>query len=166
MRFQLVQRLRGKLAKVEAAFVDDDFLAELGRLPKLGSPTLLDRHVDGNRVHQRVRSAFVGKLSPAVTAVVKPDKLTWIEDSTLDRSTHITSLRILPDYYANLLQASGTITLQPLAKGGTVRTTEGELTVKVPFVGRKVEQAIVSGLQDHAVLEAEALDRWLDAPRA
>jgi hypothetical protein len=96
--------------------------------------------------------------------VVKPDKLTWVEDSTLDRTTHVTTFQILPDNYANLLEASGRITLQARDDGGTVRRTGGELNVRVPFVGRKVEQAIISGLQEHAVLEADAVDRWLAPP--
>jgi hypothetical protein len=162
VRFDLVQDLHAALADVEAAFIDDRFLAELGRLPGLGSPTFLDRQSDGSRVRQRVRYAFVGHLSAAVTAVVQPDKLTWIEDATLDRATHATTFRILPDHYANLLEASGLITLHDGEAGGTIRRTDGELTVRVPFVGRKVEQAIVSGLQDHAALEAAAVDRWLD----
>jgi Protein of unknown function (DUF2505) len=161
VRFELVQQLRGELSLVEAAFVDDEFLAELGRLPKLGSPTFLDRQDDGSRVRQQVRYAFVGHLSPAVTAVVKPEKLTWVEDSTLDRATHATTFRILPDHYASMLQASGTITLRAGTAGGTIRRTDGELKVRVAFVGRKVEKAIISGLQDHAALEAGAVDRWL-----
>jgi hypothetical protein len=165
VRFDLVQHLHGEMADVEAAFVDDGFLAQLGRLPKLGSPTLLDRQSDGDRVRQRVRYAFVGHLSPAVTAVVKPEKLTWVEDSTLDRAAHTTIFRILPDNYATMLEASGTITLQPGERGRTIRRTGGELRVKVPFVGRKVERAIISGLRDHAVLEAEALDTWLAGRR-
>jgi hypothetical protein len=161
VHFDLVQEVQGELSLVEAAFVDDRFLAELGRLPSLGSPAFLDRRDDGGQVRQRVRYAFVGRLSPAVTAVVKPDKLTWVEDSTLDRTTHVTTFHILPDHYANLLQASGRITLQARGDGGTVRRTAGELRVRVAFVGRKVEQAIISGLREHAALEAEAVDRWL-----
>jgi hypothetical protein len=164
VHFDLVQELRGELSRVEAAFVDEEFLAELGRLPKLGSPAFLDRQDVGDRVRLRVRYAFVGRLSPAVTAVVKPDKLTWVEDSTLDRTTHVTTFQILPDNYANLLQASGTITLQAREDGGTVRRAGGELKVRVAFVGRRVERAIISGLEEHAVLEAEAVDRWLAPP--
>jgi hypothetical protein len=161
VHFDLMQELRGELPRVEDAFVDDGFLAELGRLPKLGSPTFLDRQDDGDQVRQQVRYAFVGQLSPAVTAVVKPDKLTWVEDATLDRATHVTTFEIIPDHYANLLQASGRITLQAREGGGTVRRTGGELNVRVAFVGRRVEQAIISGLREHAALEADAVDRWL-----
>jgi hypothetical protein len=157
----LVQDLRAELLAVEAAYLNDDFLAELGRLPKLGAPAFIDRRHEGDQVRQRVRFAFVGQLSPVVTAVVDPRRLTWVEDALLDQATHTTTFKILPDHYAGLLEASGIITLTPDVAGGTVRRTDGEVTVHVPFVAGKVEAAIISGLRDYAAGEAEALDRWV-----
>ena len=57
----------------------------------------------------------------------------------------------------NLLRAHGTFRLEPAGDGATRRTAEGELKVSVPFVGGKVEQAIVSGLREHAALEQGAI---------
>jgi hypothetical protein len=160
MRFRIVQRLPGPLDRVEAAFVDPEFLDRLAELPKLGRPTLLDQHVDGELVHQRVQYAFAGHLSSAVTAVVDPARLTWIEDSTLDRRSHRTTFRIVPDHYRDRLACEGTFTLQPDDEG-TRRTAEGDLRVRFPLVGGKVERAIVSGLEEHADLEADVMSRWL-----
>jgi hypothetical protein len=171
VRFRLEQFFPAPLEVVEDVFVNPDFLASLGRLPKLGGAELLDQRVDGHLVHQRVRYAFTGDLSPAVTRVVDPRKLTWVESSTLDRRTHVTDFEILPDHYANRLSARGRFTLtggtSGSATGGTThtaattRTAEGDLTVHVPLVGRRAEQAIVSGLADHARLEADAVNDWL-----
>jgi hypothetical protein len=161
VRFELVQNLRADIQAVQEAFVSDDFLLELGRLPKLGSPAFLDRHEEGHRIRQRVRYAFVGRLSPAVTAVVDPKRLTWVEDALIDPVAHTVSFAILPDHYAGMLEASGKVTLTASPNGGTTRRTAGEVKVRVPFVGRKVEAAIVSGLRDHAALEADAIDQWV-----
>jgi hypothetical protein len=163
VRFELIQRLRAPLDAVEAAYVDPEFLAELGRLPKLGHPVLLEHQDRGDESWQRVRYAFVGELSPAVKAVVDPKRLTWVEESTLDRASHKTTFRIVPDHYRKLLEASGEITLA--AEGGdrgevTVRRSTGDLGVHVPFVGHKVESAIISGLREHADLEVEVVERW------
>jgi hypothetical protein len=161
VRFELVQNLHADIPAVEAAFVSDDFLVDLGRLPKLGSPAFLSRHHEGHRIRQRVRYAFVGRLSPAVTAVVDPKRLTWVEDALIDPVAHTVSFTILPDHYAGMLQASGNITLTASPEGGTTRRTAGEVKVHVPFVGRKVEAAIVAGLRDHAAQEADAIDQWV-----
>jgi hypothetical protein len=163
MHFELVQRLHGPLDVIEAVFVNPEFLTELGSLHKLGSPVLLDQQEQGQKVRQRVRYRFVGELSPVVTKVIDPSRLTWVEDTTLDRSTHRTSWQILPDNYANLLSASGEITLTPGDGDTTVRRVTGDVNVRVPLVGRKAEAAIVSGLREHASAEADAVHRWVAA---
>ena len=164
MRFRLEQFFSGPLDLVEPVFVDPDFLASLGRIPDLGHPVLVDQRVDGHLVHQRVRYAFIGDLSSAVTRVVDPRKLTWVEASTFDTRTHCTDFEIVPDHYGNRLSCRGQFRLEQMG-GNTRRTAEGNLTVHIPFVGRRAEHAIVSGLADHARWEADAVADWLrDCP--
>ncbi|HEV7885964.1 MAG TPA: DUF2505 domain-containing protein [Acidimicrobiales bacterium] len=161
MRFRLEQFLSGPLEAVESALTDAAFVEALAGLPNLGSPVLLDHRVDGSLVHQRVRYAFAGDLSPAVTTFVDPAKLTWVEASTTDRRTHATEFEIQPDHYANRLTCSGRFTLAADGDHATRRTAEGDLSVHIPFVGRKAESAIVDGLREHARLEADILNEWL-----
>ena len=163
MRFTIEQVFAAPLERVEAALVDPAYLERLRTLPKLGRPTLLERREDGPLVHQSVRYAFVGDLNAAVRRVVDPARLSWVEESTTDTTTHVTTWRIVPDHYGHLLRASGTFRLQPTATG-TRRVAEGDLKVSVPFVGGKVEQAIVSGLREHAALEQDVLEDWLRDP--
>ena len=160
MRFRIEQNFDAPLEDVEAAFVDPAFLEELGTLPKLGRPELVDQREDGDLVHQRVRYAFAGELSSAVTAVVDPDKLTWVEESTLDRRTHRTRFTIVPDHYKTRLSCDGEFVLEPTGTGAR-RVATGELKVRFPLVGGKVERAIVSGLEEHAEREVDAMARWL-----
>lgn len=161
MRFRLEQRFSGTIAAVESVFIDPAFYAELARLPKVGGADLLDQRVDGDRVHQKVRYRFTGDLSPAAKAIINPDRLTWVEESTIDRASHRTSWRIVPDHYADRITCRGTFTLTEAGATATVRTAEADLKVHVPLVGGRVEQAIVSGLRDHAGAEADLVDAWL-----
>lgn len=161
MRFRLEQFLPGPLDAVESALLDPAFIEALAPLPNLGHPELLHQSADGDSVHRRVRYAFSGELSPAVTRFVDPERLTWIEASTTDRRTHVTDFEIQPDHYASRLSCKGRFTLRQEGPA-TRRTAEGDLTVHIPFVGRKAEQAIVSGLADHARAEAEILTAWLE----
>ncbi len=160
MRFSVEQRFAAPLEAVEAALLEPAFLARLALLPKLGEPQLLASEVDGPIVRQQVRYRFAGELSPAVTAVVDPKRLTWVEHTTFDRGSHRGEHRIVPDHYGDRLRCSYTTQL-----GGdgpfTSRVTEGDLRVRFPLVGGRVERAIVSGLVEHAELEAEVLGRWL-----
>ena len=161
MRFDARQRFDAPLEQVERAFVDPDFIAVLATLPKLGGAQLIDQRDDGHLHHQRVRYAFAGDVSPAVRRVVDPARLTWIEESTLDRRTHRTEWRIVPDHYTALLRCSGTFQLEAEGPTSTRREAQGEVRVSFPLVGGKVEKAIVSGLLEHARLEERAMAGWL-----
>ncbi|HUQ39712.1 MAG TPA: DUF2505 family protein [Acidimicrobiales bacterium] len=165
MRFRIEQRFPGSVDDVEAILIDPRFLERLASLPKLGKPELLEQVNDGDIVRQRVRYAFAGDLNSAARAVLDPARLTWVEESALDRSTHRTTFRIVPDHYADRLSCAGTFALQPDTDGATVRVAEGELKVKMPLVGGKVERAILSGLEEHAELEAEVVREWLQESR-
>ncbi len=162
MRFRIDQRFAHPLEAVEAALVDRGFLEVRAGLQELGSPALLDQWEEGDVVHQRVRYRFAGELSPAVTAVVDPARLTWVEEVGLDRGAHRGSHRIVPDHYSGRLRCAFATELAPHS-AGTIRVAGGELKVGFPLVGGRVERAIVSGLVERARLEAELLDRWLDA---
>jgi DNA-binding transcriptional regulator YbjK len=160
VKFRIEQRIPAPLADVEAALLDRDFVAATADLPKLGAPELLEQRRDGDRAHQRIRYRFTAQLSSAVTRVVDPDKLTWVDDATFDLTSHTSRHRILPDNYADRLQASYDVALEPLGDS-TRRVASGELTVHVPLVGGRVERAIVDGLEEHATAEAELLGRWI-----
>lgn len=161
MQFRLEQRVTASLHAVETALLDPAFLECLGRLPNLGRPELLRREEDGDLVNLDVRYAFAGELSSAVTAVVDRERLTWVDEAVFDRSTHRSRHRIVPDHYGNRLTCAYATTL--VQDGATVvRVAEGELGVRFPFVGGKVERAIVSGMTDHARHEAAALAAWLE----
>ena len=161
MRFRVEQRYDAPLATVEEAFVDPAFIARLATLPKLGGAQMLERRDEGHLHHQRVRYAFVGELSAAVRAVVDPARLTWVEESTLDRRSHRTEWHVVPDHYGSLLRCSGTFQLEAEGPAATRREATGEVRVTFPLVGGRVEKAIVSGLEEHARLEAAAMAQWL-----
>lgn len=162
VRFQIEQRFPGPLAQVEDALVDPAYIARLSALPKLGAPELLDRTVDGELVLLSVRYRFVGEVSPAVRTVVDPARLGWIEESTLDRRTHVTTWTIVPDHYGGLLRCAGTYTLQA-AGDVTIRVADADIKVSVPLVGGKVERAIISGLREHAEAEEAVMAAHLAA---
>jgi len=164
MDFSLTQLITATVEQVEVALTDAGFLATMADLPRIGSVEVLDQSRDGDTVHQRVRYLFTADLSGAVRRVVDPDKLTWIEDSTSDLAAHTASYRIEPDNYANLLAGAYEATTTPNGTG-TRRVATGHVKVHVPLVGGKVEQAIVSGLQENSDAQAELLTAWIAEQR-
>jgi hypothetical protein len=160
VKFRIDQRIPAPLAAVEAALLDREFIAATAQLPKLGAPEMLENARDGDRAHQRIRYRFTAQLSGAVTRVVDPGKLTWVDDARYDLTAHTSRHRIVPDNYGDRLKASYDVSLEPLGDS-TRRLVTGELTVHVPLVGGRVERAIVDGLEEHANAEAELIGRWI-----
>lgn len=157
MRFRIVQEFDVDAERVQAAYLDPAFLETMGGLPKLGRPELLAQEEEGDIVRRRIRFHFAGELNSAVRAVVDPAKLSWVEESATHLRECRTTWTIHPDHYGDKLASQGESRLEPVGEGASRRTTTGEVKVKVFLVGGKVEAAIVSGMEEHAALEREAL---------
>ncbi len=153
MRFRVEQHLAGSLERVEEALADPAWYQAVAASESVWAPELLK--VEGDdpmRVGLRVRYQFRGRLNAAAARVLDPARLSWVEVSTLDRVSHSIDLRVLPDSYGEKLRVSGTAVLQPDADG-TRRVLDGDVKVRVPLVGGRVEGAVVSGLREHAAVE-------------
>lgn len=160
MNFEFEQRFSSPIEAVGAACASSEIIDLWDDLPELSRPVLLEHNDDGERVFQRVRFAFIGSVSPALTALVDPSRLTWIEESEFDRHTNRRRFRIVPEHYGEAMNCEGTTDLQAIG-AETVRRTHAELTVNIPVIAAMAQEAIVSALRQLAVAEAVAIRRWL-----
>jgi hypothetical protein len=161
MRFQLQQRIAAPVDAVVAAFVDPGFYESLEALPNLARPELLSHEAKGSIVHLRVRYRFNGQLSSAVRAAIDPKKLTWVEDAEHDLDTHRVTFRMIADHYADRFKASGTYRFDAAGDAATTRNCTGDIEIRMPLVGRRVENAIISGLREHLDAEVDLVQRWI-----
>jgi hypothetical protein len=164
VRFELRQRIAAPVADVADALCDPSYYAALGRAPKLGVPEVLGRDASGDEVVMRIRYRFSGNLSSAAKAVLDPEKLTWVEVSHHDRTSHTVRFELQPDHYADRFSCRGRYGLvaDPADDGATIRTAKGEVKVRAPLVGSSVEKALVSGLREHLEAEADILATFVD----
>lgn len=162
--FRLEQLFHAGPEAVEAAFLDPEVFTVMSELPNVGRPELVDHVVEGEAVRQRVRYRFTGHLAPGAAAVVDPDKLSWVQETTAWPGSFEAGFEIHPDHYADRLSCAGVVTIERV-DGGTCRLTIGTLKVRFPFVGGRVERAIVQGLEEAAAAEAIAVQEWLDRRR-
>ena len=160
MRFDLTQTIAAPVDEVARAYASAELYEVLGGTDKLGPPDVLDRSESGDIVTLRIRYQFVADLSPAVTAVVDPRKLTWVEQSVHDLAARSVAVTLHPDHYADRLRCTGRYGYT--ARGETtVRQIDGDLKVKALLVGGQVEKAIVSGLKEHLEAEAPQVEAYL-----
>jgi len=162
MRFEIQQRFSHPASAVDAAYTDPDLYPALVGLPKLGRIEVLAHRRTDETAHLEIRFGFTGDLPPAVTAVVDPERLTWVQVTEHDLRTGRTTFELRPDHYPDRLAAKGTAIVRDV-DGTARRIVSGDLRVKALLVAGKVEQAIVSGLAEYLDAEAPAVDRYLDA---
>lgn len=145
---------------VAAAYAHPDLYAAFAGLPRADRPELLERRDEGDVVVLRVRWRFSAPLAPAARRVIDPDRLSWVEESRHDVGRRTVTFRMLPDHYGDRFSCSGTYRFEPSATGAR-RVVEGDLRVKVPLVAKKVEKAILSGLEEQLASEVPVVERFL-----
>jgi hypothetical protein len=161
MQFSVDQPIAAPCDRVEQAFVDPGFYAALAAMPNIGEPEVLEHVEHDGLVDLRVRYAFNGHLAPPARRVLDPAKLTWVVESHVDRASHTTTFRMVPDHYRDRLECHGSYTLRADGPDRTVQHTEGDLRVHYPIVGKLAERGIVLGLKEHLAEEAHVLEQWV-----
>lgn len=163
MNFRLDIAYAADADALAAAYADPDLYAAFAGLPRADRPDLLERRDDGDAVVLRVRWRFSASLAPAARRVIDPDRLSWVEESRHDLRRRTVTFRMVPDHYADRFSCSGTYRFEPSGSGAR-RVVEGDLRVKAPLVGRTVERAIVSGLEEQLASEVPLVERFLASP--
>lgn len=166
MRFELSQTIAAPIDDVAAAYASAELYETSPGTTKLSRPEVLDRSPGSSGssgssvVTLRLRYRFTGALSPAVTAVVDPARLTWVETAVHDLARRTVAVTLAPDHYADRLKASGSY--RYVAQGdATTRHIAGELRVRALLVASAVEAAIVSGLREHLEAEGPQVEAFL-----
>jgi hypothetical protein len=169
VRFDVEQRFNADPDRIIAIYTDPAFYPRLAGLTKIGEPEVLDVVRAGDRVTMRVRFRFTAPLPAAATAVLDPERLTWIDVSVYDLAARTSTTRLLPDHYPDRMTATAQSRFVELPAGssgtsgaaGTRRSISGELKVRMPLVGGRVEATIVGDLRTHLGDEARLVNEQL-----
>lgn len=165
MRFEISQDFRHDRRAVDEAYADPDLYPTLVGLPNLGGMQVRSSERDGDTVRLKIHTLFVREFSPAVAAAIDPSKLSWVQESVFDLAAGTATFRFIPDNYADRFSAEGRTLTVPDGDGAT-RTLTGEVKVRAPLVGGRVEKAIVEGLEEYLAAEAALVDAFIDGASA
>jgi hypothetical protein len=156
VRFGFEQRWEAAPDDVLAVYIDADFWSGLDNLTTTSSPDVLEVTRSGDRALVRLRYVLTVDLPSQASRFIDPDDVAWVEETTWDLTSRTATVRFLPEQAAGLMRASASAGL--LGDGGeTTREVKGELKVRIPLVGGKVEHAIVDGIGGHLEEEADAV---------
>jgi hypothetical protein len=163
MRFDAEQRFNIPHERLLELFSDPDFYSELGGLPQISVPVVVSHSTSGDTVRIDLHLRYTGELPSAALTVIDPTKLTWVEQLVFDLATSTATSTLVPDHYPDRLSCTGVYSFRPDGSNGSIRRLDGDLKVRIPLVGGRVEQALVSGLREHAAAEEELVGDRLAA---
>lgn len=160
MKFTATQTFAPEAGDVLDLYSNPQTWSRLPTFERVKIVEVLDSAGTPERPTTRVRYRFTADLPAAARAVVDPNRLSWVEETTYDLARRTSTMRFVPDEYASKLQAGASATFSEPAEGkGVIRSVSGDLKVRVMLVGGQVERVIVAGLKDYLAEEHRAMNQ-------
>lgn len=161
VKFGFEQRWTASVDDVVQVYLDESFWSGLADLSTTTPPTVLDIARSGDHAVVRLHWVLSVDLPKEAARFIDPDDVAWVEETRWDLRDRSAQVTFLPDQAAGLLRASAAARLRPEGSDA-VRRVDGELQVRIPLLGRKVEPVIVDGVGDHLEEEAAAVAARLE----
>jgi len=140
-------------------FWDDEYDAMVSKSAGVTRETLWEREEGDQRVW-RMRFTPDQELPAMVAKAVGTSKLVYEQQSrlTADKVLH---WEVFPAVVPDKVTAKGTMRIQEHARG-VDRIVNGEISVRIPLIGGRVEKAIHKSVVESYERAAEASVRWLE----
>ncbi len=162
VKFEYEQRWTANVDDVVDVYLDESFWTGLNDLRRTSPPTVLDIERRADSAVVRLHWVLTVDLPREAARFIDPEDVAWVEESIWDLSSLVARVSFQPDQAAGLLRASATARLEEVGPDA-VRSINGDLSVRIPLLGRKVERAIVEGVVEHLGEEAEAIAAHLSS---
>lgn len=162
MRFDLSHTFEAAPGQVSEAMLDPAFQDGLTDIGDLHDRKVLsiDPTDDGGLI-RKTRCVLALEISGMARSMLGDSDPAWVQEERWDAARTRCAWVIHPEVAADLLSASGTIEISG-GGGKATRTVTGEVKVRVPLYGGKVEGWVVAGVSRAYDEEAERLTAWLE----
>ncbi len=140
-------------------FWDDDYDRMMRQAAGVERETLWDRTEGEERVW-RMRFVPDQELPKMVASAVGTNKLVYEQESRLDAAQTL-HWEVFPAVVPDKVTSKGTMKALPVS-GGVDRVVDGEITVRIPLVGGRIEKAIHKSVLDSYERAYEVSLTWLD----
>jgi len=128
----------------------ENALYSLQDLPNVSNNTLLEERDAGDKKFIKVKWCVHGQIPPIAQKLVRPEMLTFIEDSVWDRTTLTYSTKIIPHFFKNQVDCRHKVEFFDNGDGRTRRVLSGFFEFKVPIIGPVFETVVLKYLKQNA----------------
>jgi hypothetical protein len=162
MDFEFHHTVPAEPEEVAEVLLDRKFQSSLSKLDGLSERKVLSQKKDGDGlVVRRIRCVLDIDITGVAKKFIGDGEPAWVEEATWHPDEMLWRWEVHPELGGELLEASGAIALKPVKGGKTKRLVTGEIKVRVPIYGSKVEGWVVHGLESAYEDEAAHLTEWL-----
>lgn len=132
----------------------------LASMPSFKSRDLIEEQtLDSGERHWCFKVSAGGELPPAVSKIASPELFTWLEKARFIPKEHALYFTIEPLTAKAKFEGSGKFSFSH-NKNGTLRVLEGNMNVKIPFVGKIVETFLINELKRNYEAEPDIQSRF------
>jgi hypothetical protein len=129
-------------------------------MPAFRSRDLIEEQkLPNGETHWKFKVVAGGDIPPAVSKFVSPDMFSWVETSRFDPTDQCIHFTIEPLIAKDKFAGQGKWILQS-DKKGTKRVIEGDITFKIPFIGKVIEAYLVKELTRNYEIEPDIQRRF------
>jgi len=122
---------------------------------------VVDERTEGSLSVQRIRFTPERELPSAVGAIIGSNKLVYEQENKYDAEQGVLYWEVVPTFLPGKLKAAGTVRVEDLGNGRCAQIIEGDISVKVAFIGGQIEKAVVAEVEKSWAKTAETARRWL-----
>ncbi len=141
-------------------FFDEPYNAALYERLKMKERTVLVKTEDDATIHFEQKILPRRDLPAVIKKLVRGD-LGYVETTTYHKGKNYMDVKIEPTLFKDRTDVRARYTITPLAPGKVRRTFEGDIHVDIPFLGRRVEAAVLDDVQRSYDVAAQVTREWL-----
>lgn len=143
----------------------DEFEARLAEASNTTREIVERRHENGEH-YRRLRISVNRDLPSPMRKVLGSDTIRYDQETWRRDGENTLRWSITPMVLQGRFHGEGLTRIESEPSGGCARIIEGELTVKVPIIGRKMEERLVNDVAQSYARAAEILRDMLAAEQA
>jgi hypothetical protein len=156
VKFGFEQHWNASAEDVIEVYLDPDFWGTLDGLSATSAPEVLEVTRKQDSAVVRLRYRLTVSLPSEASRFIDTDDVAWVEQTSWDLLSRSASISFAPDQAASLMRAAAKATL--ISEGDTtLRQVRGDIRVRIPLLGSRVERVVVEGIGDHLGEEADAV---------
>lgn len=135
-------------------FESDEFRARLASRASIRQ-TVIEEREEGNILYRTVRTEPERELPSVVASLLGAAKLTYVQKMQFDREKSRMDWTVHLEVMSDKVDVKGATTVSPDGDDGSRRVVDGDITVRVPLVGKRIEKVVVAEFEKSMKRAAE-----------